>query len=184
LTEWESLFKKERLARRSIVRAEAVVAVCNERLDSATMQFVAMARATNPDLLERCFKIAPGKFIRRNLRAQCESTQSVIVPEIAKLETNHPCKTFGPKLDSVASNALASLDNRTQAFGNRQSATNDILEWKEGINALRTTTFAELLKIATAKGLPKSWVESFFRQATDDSEDSSQSSPSDAVPTP
>jgi hypothetical protein len=171
LDDWEPLFKKERLARRAEVQAQAVVVVCNHRLDTATIRFAALARATAPDVLERCFKMTPAKFVRGNLRKQCEVTKSVIVPEIAKLPADHPLKPFGAQLDALASAAITALDNRATEAGKRQSVSNDVLEWKEGINALRTTTYAELLKISVEKGLPKSWVESFFRQESDDSDD-------------
>ncbi|HRI69187.1 MAG TPA: hypothetical protein PK156_33380 [Polyangium sp.] len=180
ISEWDGIFKSERLARRNIVRSDALVAVANERFDATTMQFAALARASSSELLNRCFSLAPGQFIRRNLRKQCESTQNVIIPEIAKLDADHPCKPFGTRLASLAEQSLNALENRAQAIGNRQSSANDVLEWKEGINALRTTTYAELLKISVAKGYPKSWVESFFRQAEDDSEaDTTPESPTD-----
>ena len=185
LEEWDALFKKERLARRDVVRAEALVAVRNERIDATTIRLGALARAVAPDLLERFFKIAPGKFVRRNLRQQCESTKTVIIPELAKLATDHALKPFGTQLDALAHNALTALDDRAQTLGNRQSAANDVLEWKEGINALRATTYAELLKIATTQQLPKSWVDSFFRQANDSEDDESPAaSPTPAIPTP
>ena len=90
------------------------------------------------------------------------------MPEIAKLGADHVLKPFGAELDTLAKDALKALDDRAQAMGNRQSSANDVLEWKEGINALRTTTYAELLKIAVDKSLPKSWVESFFRKDSSD----------------
>lgn len=171
LEEWEPLFKKERLARRGEVRAQAVVAVRNQSLDTTTIRFAALARATAPDILERCFKVTPAKFVRGNLRKQGEVTKSVIVPEIAKLSAEHPLKPFGAQFDALASAAVTALDNRATEAGKRQSVSNDVLEWKEGINALRTTTYAELLKISVEKGLPKTWVESFFRQENDDTDD-------------
>ena len=184
ITEWDALFKQERLARRNVIRAEAIVAVANERFDATTLQFAALARATSPELLERCFRMAPGKFVRRNLRVQADSTKNLIVPELASLAADHPCKSLGPKLHSLADSALQSLDSRAQVKGKAQVIANDSLEWKEGINALRTTTYAELLKIAANKGYPKSWVESFFRQANDDNDDESTSSSTPTPPNP
>jgi hypothetical protein len=64
------------------------------------------------------------------------------------------------------------------------TSANDVLEWKEGINALRLTTYAELLKISVEKGLPKSWVESFFRPADDSTDDAADVEPPAAPPTP
>lgn len=182
--EWETIFKKERLARRTVTRAEAIVAVRNERLDATTMQFGALARAVALDVLDRCFAMAPGKFVRRNLRKQCETTQTVIVPEVAKLGADHPLKPFGARFVAMASAALTALDDRAQAMGNRHSSANDVLEWKEGINALRLTTYAELLKIAADKGLPKSWAESFFRPSDDGRDEQSDSEPPAHPPAP
>lgn len=171
LVEWEDLFKRERAARREVVRADAVVAVRNEQLDATTMKFAAMVRAAAADLLERLFHLAPGKFVRTTLRKQCEKTKSVILPELGKLPSGHALKPFANQLDSLSHDALTALDHRAAVAGSRQSVANDVLEWKEGINALRTTTYAELLKISAAQGLPKSWVESFFRQAGESDND-------------
>ncbi len=124
LDEWEPLFKKERLARRSEVRAQAVVVVRNQSLDTSTVRFGALARATAPGILERCFKVAPGKFVRGNLRKQCETTQSVIVPEIAKLSADHALKPLGAQLDALAASAVTALDHRATEAGKRQSVSN------------------------------------------------------------
>jgi len=144
LTEWETHFKSERTARRAVVRTSAIVGVRNERIDVTTIQFAAVARSTSPDVLDRCFTMAPGKLVRANLRKQCETTKIVIVPEIGKLAADHPCKAFGARLDACATSAVTALDDRAQAMGSCQSAANDVLEWREGVNALRTTTYAEL----------------------------------------
>ena len=47
--EWEGLFAQERATRRDVIRAEAVVAVRNERLDSLTKRFAAAVRAFVPE---------------------------------------------------------------------------------------------------------------------------------------
>ncbi|MDI1475997.1 hypothetical protein [Polyangium sp. y55x31] len=165
ISEWEGLFAQERAARRAVTRAEAVVAVRNERLDSLTKRFAAAVRAFAPELLGKFFGgTAPGQFVRKGLRAQCEKTRDVLLPEAGKLGGNHELSPFAAPIDKVSKAALDALDVRTKAKGNRQIVSNETDEWKEGINALRTTTYAELLKIATAKKLPKTWVESFFRK--------------------
>lgn len=165
IAEWDSLFKKERLARRDVTRADAVVSVRNERLDVLTVRFAAAARAFAAELLGKLFgSTAPGQFVRRGLRVQCEKTRDVILPELGKLDPAHPLKPFAPQLDAGVGGALHALDARAKAKGARQVISNETDEWKEGVNALRTTTYAELLKLGTAKKYPKSWVESFFRQ--------------------
>lgn len=57
-------------------------------------------------------------------------------------------------------------------------------QWKEGINALRLTTYAELLKISADKGLPKSWAESFFRPSDDAADNDMDSETRPATPSP
>jgi hypothetical protein len=161
---WEKVFKKERAGRREVTRAEAVVAVRNAQLDSLTLRFAANVRANdgNGSLLARFFSTAPSRFVRKGLRDQCDKTMHVMVAEIGKLEAKHPLHAFAKPLTSTAKAALESLDGRNQAKGARQSASNDVDEWKEGVNQLRLTTYAELLKIAAAKGYPKSWADTFF----------------------
>jgi hypothetical protein len=162
IKEWEGIFKSERQARHDVVRAEAVVRVRNEQLDILTMSFASMVRAVAAYLLSKLFSIAPGKFIRRGLRQQCEQTQNVILREVDKLDPDHALKPFAPKLKTASESAVTALDERAKAKGARRTVANDIEEWKEGVNALRTTSYAELLKIATEKKYPKSWVEAFF----------------------
>ncbi|HVK65903.1 MAG TPA: hypothetical protein VM694_15585 [Polyangium sp.] len=166
ISEWEPLFKKEREGRRGVTRAEAVVAVRNERLDALTTRFAAATRAFAAPLLGKMFGGArPGQFVRKELRVQCEQTRDVILAEIGKLEPGHSLKVFGPQLDASVGAAFSALDVRAKTKGHRKVVANETEEWKEGVNALRTTTYAELLKIAVANKYPKSWVESFFRAA-------------------
>ena len=51
---------------------------------------------------------------------------------------------------------------RNKAKGERTTSSNDVEEWKDGVNALRLTTYAELLKIAAEKGYSRAWADSFF----------------------
>jgi hypothetical protein len=164
--EWDNIFKQERAARRGVIRAEAVVAVRDQRLDDTTMKCSTMVRAVNPALLGKLFTMAPGRFVRRGLRKQCETTRDLIVPELQKQPSDSPLKPFASSLDKGVKAALSALDERSKAKGARQAASNEIDEWKEGINALRTTTYAELLKLATEKGFGKAWVETFFRSSS------------------
>lgn len=183
ITEWDDIFKKQRLARRAVIRAEAVVAVKNVRLDMTTLRFSKLVAAVAAALLPKVFKTTPGRFVRWNLRKQSEDTQNVIVPEIQKLDPKHTLKPFEGELKTGADEALAALDARSQAKGARQTAMNDVDEYKEGVNALRTTTFAELLKIATEKGYPRTWVESFFRSDSSSTEEETTETPEATEPT-
>ena len=181
LAEWEGQFKAERAARREVIRAEAVVAVRNEDLDAVTMTFAKTARGLAPELLSKVFTIAPGRFIRTGLRAQAERTLNVIVIEVGKIEPANPVFGFGKKLETLAHGALGALDLRTSAKGKSATVGNDVDEWKEGINSLRLLTWTELLKIADAKGHPRSWADAFFRR-TD--ERGAPSASEDPAPTP
>lgn len=168
IQDWDGIFKTERSTRREIIRAEAIVAVRNEQLDTATMQFSRAARALAPGLLDRAFNIAPGRFIRTALRKQAERTVNVIAVEIGKLDAQNPVASFGPRLDALAKAAITALDGRAQAKGAAATGGNDVDEWKEGINSLRLLTWTELIKIADSKGYPRSWAEAFFRRIDDD----------------
>lgn len=183
IEEWQVLFKRDRAAKRDVVRAEAQVAVRNQQIDRLTIRFAATTRALAPAVMDKVFKVAPNVFVRSNLRKQCEKTKSVIVPFVASLEAEHPLKSFASQLDNAAGAAITALDHRVARKGDAQLIGNDVVEWKEGINALRMTTYAELLKVAAAKGYPKSWVESFFRaEGNDDDEDSQSDSPAPESP--
>jgi hypothetical protein len=171
IEEWENLFKRERGARRDVVRAEAHVAVRNQQIDRLTIKFATLVRGVAPAFMDRVFKVAPHAFVRANLRKQCESTKNVIVAEVAKLEAESPLKSFGSLLDSLAATTLAALDDRGARKGTSQLVANDVLEWKEGINTLRTTTYAELLKVSAAKGYSRGWVDSFFRSVLDNEDE-------------
>lgn len=184
LTEWDHLFKREREARRDVVRAEARVAVRNQQIDRLTIKFGTLIRGVAPQFMDRVFRVAPHAFVRANLRKQCETTKNVIVAEVAKLAADHPLKSFGMALDSLASTTLAALDDRSARKGTSQQVANDVVEWKEGINNLRTTTYADLLKISATKSYGRSWVESFFRSALDDESDAEPEAAPVSTPAP
>jgi hypothetical protein len=182
IADWDSIFKAERNARREVIRADAVVAVRNEQLDAATMAFAQTARGLAPALLDKVFTMAPGRFVRTALRKQAERTINVIAVEIGKLDPQSPVAAFGPKLEGLAKGAIAALDGRAQAKGAGATAGNDVEEWKEGINSLRLLTWTELIKIADAKGYPRSWADAFFRRTEDDARKTAEDPTTPAPP--
>ena len=185
------VFKKERAGRREVTRAEATVAVRNVQLDGLTLRFAANVRANhdNGSLLARLFSsTAPSRFVKKGLRDQCDKTLNVMVTGVGKLEAKHPLRAFGKLLTTAARAALDALDQRNVAKGQRQSASNDVDEWKEGANQLRLTTYAELLKIAAAKGYARSWADTFFYSAAAATAEPEPAAPADGgdapAPTP
>lgn len=167
IAEWEVVFRKERQARRSVTRADAVAVVRNEQLDLQTMALAKRARVEDAGFFGRVFKVAPSRFIAVGLRKQCERTRDLIVPELAKLPSTHPLAAFGVLMTNACDSAIAALDARNGAKGARQSAANDVDEWKQAVNKLRTITHADLTKIATSKGYPKAWADAFFPSTAD-----------------
>lgn len=171
IEEWDETFKKERTGRRAVARAEAVVAVANARLDQRTTRFgVNVLAETGGDrkslFFRRFFSKAPSQLVRQALRKQCEHTLTVMAVELEKLDAQHALKAFQAPLVSLAKAALAALDARAKAKGQRAADSNDIDEWKEGCNTLRLSTYAELLKIAAEKGYSRAWADSFFPKET------------------
>lgn len=169
---WNEVFQRERAARREVIRGDALVAVRNGQVDDVTLRFGALAlveanRDRKSPLFRKFFPTAPSEFVRGALRKQCERTRDVIVPEINKLPEGSMLKPFGDLLSKGAKAALAALTARSKAQGEAASVASDVLEWKEGINRLRTTTHAELIKVATEQRLGRAWVEMFFRSASD-----------------
>jgi hypothetical protein len=75
-------------------------------------------------------------------------TRDRIVPEIRKQPDTSLLRPFAERLLEFAKSALTSLTVRTKARGENASVASDVTDWKEGINRLRTTTYAELLKRA------------------------------------
>lgn len=167
LAEWDGVFKKEREGRRNVIRANALVSVRNAQLDGKTIKFGASVLAEvggdrKAAFFRRFFATAPSVFIRQALRKQCETTLNVLVVEINNLDKKHALRSFLDPLTGMSKAALAALDARNKANGERTIGTNDITEWKEGVNALFLSTYAELLKIAAEKGYPRSWADTFF----------------------
>lgn len=167
IADWDAVFKKERSGRRNVVRAEAVVAVRNARFDAKTVSFGASVLAEaggdrKSPFFRRFFSIAPSQFVRQPLRKQCDTTLHVIAVELEKLEKKHPLRAFLAPLSTLAKDALAGLDARNKAKGERTMTSNDVDEWKEGVNTLLLSTYAELLKVAAEMGYPRSWADSFF----------------------
>ncbi len=162
----EDMFRKERVARREVVRSQAVLTMSDTALDIDTTRFggVAFVEAgqdRQSPAFRRFFPEAPSSFVRWNLRKQCEHTLNVIVPAIAKA-ASPTLEPFGTLLRTRAEAVLSAYDRRAKARAELATVSLEIEEWKEGVNRLRTNTYAELLKIASSKGYPKSWAEGFF----------------------
>jgi hypothetical protein len=183
---WEPIFKKEREGRRNVTRAEALVAVRNTQLDATTTRFGASALGEaggdrKNASFRKFFPIAPSQFIRKPLRKQCEHTLNAMIPELDKLDKNHPLAAYSAPLAALAKDALKALDARSKAKAQRSLATSDVDEWKEGVNALRLTAHAELLKIAAENGFNRAWADAFFQSdptaAGDDADPPPKGSP-------
>lgn len=181
MNEWDGVFKKEREGRRNVIRANAVVAVRNAQLDTKTVRFGASVLAEvggdrKAPFFRRFFATAPSVFVRQALRKQCETTLNLVIVEIGKLDKKHALRSYLEPLTDLSKAALDALDARNKVTGERTMSANDVNEWKEGVNALLLSTYAELLKIAAEKGYPRSWADTFFPAdsagpdtATDDS---------------
>lgn len=187
---WPEIFQRQRAARRAITRAHALVAVLDGNLDRITVRFGGQALVeANQDrkspAFRRFFPTAPSEFVRSALRKQCERTRDVIVPELEKLPADAPLRTFAAPLLSAAKSAIAALATRAKAQGEAATVSSDVIEWKEGINRLRITTHAELIKLAAAQNLGRTWPNVFFRTAEiARSEDDGEEPPVDPAPTP
>jgi len=185
--EWDGLFSGERAGRRQVTRAHAVVAVRNQQLDrttgrfSAALEVEAKGRAT--PVYQRFFAGAPGQFVRLALRQQCEQTRDKLLPELAKL-TSPMLRPFAELLDTGFKAALQALDDRSAATGKRASTRSDVNDWKDGVNRLRTVTYADLLKVATEKAYKRAWVEAFFRTEGEAQEDDENDAPPAPAPAP
>lgn len=166
LASWSPMFSKEREARRTVLRANAVVRVRNAALDEVTNRFGAMAGAVK--LAERFFPVTRSAFVRRALAKQCDHTLNVIVPELAKLPADHTLRPFGDLLGKLATAAREALAARGAVAGGNAVIAHEVEEWKEGINRLRATTFGELLKVAASKGYSREWADAFFRARADE----------------
>lgn len=168
---WNGAFQKERKAKREVTRSEAVVSVKNVGLDGTTTRFGASVLAEaggdrKSTTFRRYFSAVPSEFVRKPLRKQAEVTLGVIVAEIDKLAPNHALRAFLAPLKTGAQAALDALDARAKAKGARSVSAHEIEEWKEGVNTLRLTTYAELLKRAADGGKGRAWADAFFRSDT------------------
>ncbi len=182
LGSWESVFKKERESRRNVIRAEAAVSVRNQQLDETTSRFggVVMVEAKGDrtsTLFRRFFASAPSVFIRQGLRKQCERTRDTILTELGKVDDTSPLKAFVAPFKAGVELAFGALDGRAKAKADRGIVAHDIEEWKEGVNQLRTTTYAELLKIAVQQSHSKAWVNGFFRATDAGAEEETETEP-------
>jgi hypothetical protein len=171
IEEWDGVFAKERKGRRDVVRALAVMAVKNWVLDRVTRGFGGLVlleadQNRGSTLFRRFFPKAPSVIIRWGLRKQCDHTLNIMVPEVEKLPAESPLKAFGARLKAAAQDGLLSLNERNKIASARAMTGVEISEWKEGVNRLRLSTYAELLRISAEKAYDKSWAESFFRSVT------------------
>jgi hypothetical protein len=165
---WDGVFAVERAGRRKVVRADAVVAVCNTTLDTTTTRFggavlLEAGQDRKSPLFRRFFKTSASVLVRTALRKQCEYTRNVILVELAKVDPKSPLKSFAVEPENRAKAALDSLDARAKAKGERATSSHEVEEWKEGVNCLRTTTHGELVKRAATHGFGRAWPNTFFR---------------------
>ena len=86
------------------------------------------------------------------------------MPEILKLSENSLLRRFADPLAAQAKAALQALTSRTKARGENATVVSDVTDWKESVNRLRTTTYAELLKRSAERNLGREWPETFFRR--------------------
>ena len=96
-----------------------------------------------------------------------------------------PLRAFAAPLLTAAKATIAALAARAKAQGEAATVGTDVIEWKEGVNRLRTTTHAELIKLAAAQSLGRAWPDVFFRSAeTARSEGEADGPPVEPEPTP
>ncbi|MFO0555629.1 MAG: hypothetical protein U0271_45040 [Polyangiaceae bacterium] len=168
LESWGAMAQKERLARREVTRSEAVVSVKNAVLDGTTTKFgVGVLGEAGGDrksaFFRRFFSAVPSEFVRRPLRKQAEATLQIMLAELERLAADHPLRAYVAPLKAQAEGALAALDARTKAKSARSVSAHEVEEWKEGVNTLRLSTYAELLKRAADGGKGRGWADAFFR---------------------
>jgi hypothetical protein len=180
---WEGVFRAERLARRTVVRADAVVSIRNITIDALTREFGAYALAESrgdrrSPAFRRFFATPVGAVIQSSLRKQCEGTLNVIVPQIEALGADSRLAPYAGRLRDAAKAALEALDGRAKIKADRQISAHDVDEWKDGVNRLRTTLYAELLKRATERNLPpREYADAFFRAPETSSRGAAEADP-------
>ncbi len=189
IDDWKRVFDTQRSTRRELVRANALVSVRDDQLDTITTEFgVNLLADVRGDRKSSEFRIhfasAPSELIRMPLRKQCEHTINVMVPELRKRPAKHPLRPFANRLETAAKSATESLDARATARANASRAAVEVDEWKEGVNTLRLGTYATLLRIAADKKYPRSWADTFFARLPSGAADQDDEEPAEPAPTP
>lgn len=169
IASFDAIAKAERDARHAVDRADAVVTVCDQTLDEWTTQagvivFAAAGGDRSSPFFRRFFLVAPSSFVRFGLRKQCQQTLDALVPEMKKLDPSHPLAALAPSLEQASKAGLDALDKRGKAMSARGMVANDVREWKDGINRMRTRLHLELQRRAVEKGRGKDWADAFFRR--------------------
>jgi len=167
IAECDAMSRAERESRRAVVRASAVVAVKDSQLDSLTSRVAGIAlveanQNRESPLFRRLFPSAPYQIASQGLRKQAEFTQASLVPELRKQGEASPLKAVAEPLAAASQGALEALTARAKAMADRGIASHDLEEWKEGVNRLRLTLYAELLRRAAEKGYGRDWADTFF----------------------
>ena len=161
------IVQKEREARRAVTRAAAVVAVCNDILDSLTthlggLVLVEAKQDRKGTFYRRFFPIPPSQFIAQSLRRQCQLTIDAMIPEMKKTPDGSPIKGLAGRMEHAAKAAIDALAARSRLMGERGACASDVQEWKEGVNRMRVALYADLLKRASENGYPRAWADTFF----------------------
>jgi hypothetical protein len=172
LGQWDGVFSAWRSARREITRSNAVVAVVNAMLDEVTKLFggealVEAKQDRKSPLFRRFFPVAPSELIRWGFRDQVDATKNMIIVELRKLAEGNRLRAYIEPMTSLVTSATNAIERRSVVWGERSGVGLTTEDYKRGVNALRTTTYAELLKIAAANGWSKAWADSFFRKPSE-----------------
>jgi hypothetical protein len=179
LGQWDNVFITWRTARREITRSTAVVAVVNAMLDELTRQFggealVEAKQDRKSPLFRRFFTVTPSEFIRWGFRDQLDATRNTILVELRKLAEGNRLRSYIEPMTNLVTQGAGALERRNTVWAERSGVSLATEDFKRGVNALRTTTYAELLKIAAANGYSRSWADSFFRKPSSTTEEAAE----------
>ena len=168
LDDFSALLQKDLTARRVLVQAYAHGSVADADLDTGIRRvFSSTLHLTGQDRKRTEFTSLFGSsiaaIVRHALRKQLEVTKDLL----RRLST---LSVFPDSFKNDATAILsplvaagdAAVEEQKQAEVARIATRLDVTAWKEEVNALRLSVYAQLLSIASKTGRKRSWAEAFF----------------------
>jgi hypothetical protein len=170
VTEVEEVRRQQLGSWRTEIVAQAEVDAANDDIDELVVEYadtmLFLFKDRKSSRFTRYFgNQSPHKFVRMGLEAQLAAMKGW--PTSIQNEPEEQLKAFAVRFTTAMDEGDVALADRVKAAAARVDFRVKVIEpFIDKVNSVRTTLYADLLKRADEKKLPKGWADTFFRPQT------------------